>query len=247
MSQFQLFPPPPPQMKGSKNPFRKGAKSPRTKSEPAASIPLEDPEGTSKTESVLVQIFEDTAAIPPPPAVHVTRLKSPAATEVSPDSNSSPSPSSRDRQINTPDKWTVASPGHRSNSSSSRRKTTGSTASPLSSQSSPSSVPMRSMFPQFDPQLGLNQQHYYPQRPSQNQPVDPSHKPDKLSISTSSGIDQALGPKTVPASLLDFPAGVLETEEFRYSSLQELGLLWEAANGQRAQSLDGTFNLRMSK
>lgn len=103
------------------------------------------------------------------------------------------------------------------------------------------------MFPQFDPKLPLNQQQYYPQRSGGTQPVKPSHKPDKLSLSPLSEIDQVVGPKTVPASVLNFPAGVLEPEEIRYSSQQELGLLWEAANGQRPKNLDGTFNLRMSK
>lgn len=102
------------------------------------------------------------------------------------------------------------------------------------------------MFPQFDPNMLLNKQNYNPQVPVEA----PAAKPRRpqLTLSTpSSDIDQALGPKTVPASVLNFPTGVLEPEEIRYSSPQELELLWEAANGQRAQNLCGTFNMRMTR
>ena len=47
--------------------------------------------------------------------------------------------------------------------------------------------------------------------------------------------------------LLNFPAGVLEPEEVKFSTPQELELLWDAANGQRPQNLDGTFKLRLTK
>lgn len=102
------------------------------------------------------------------------------------------------------------------------------------------------MFPQFDPNMLLNKQNYNPQVPVEA----PAAKPRRpqLTLSTpSSDIDQALGPKTVPASVLNFPTGVLEPEEIRYSSPQELELLWEAANGQRAQNPCGTFNMRMTR
>lgn len=104
------------------------------------------------------------------------------------------------------------------------------------------------MFPQFDPNLSLEEQGFKP-------PPIPSSTPDmskkarrpKLTLSPNSDIDQFLGPKTVPASVLNFPTGVLEPEEVRFSSPQELEMLWEAANGQRPEELCGTFNLRLTK
>lgn len=101
------------------------------------------------------------------------------------------------------------------------------------------------MFPTLDPKLPLDQQTYQPRAPNEF----PKTKPRKpqLTLSPTSEIDQVLGPKTVPASVLNFPTGVLETDEIRYSSPQELEVLWEAANGQRPSDLFGTFNLPMSK
>jgi len=102
------------------------------------------------------------------------------------------------------------------------------------------------MFPQFDARLPFNKQNLNPPMPTELPAANPRRP--RLTLSTpSSDIDQALGPKTVPASVLNFPVGVLEPEEIRYSSPQELELLWEAANGQRAQNLVGTFNMRMTR
>ncbi|PYH82844.1 proline-rich protein [Aspergillus uvarum CBS 121591] len=105
--------------------------------------------------------------------------------------------------------------------------------------------PMRSMFPQYNPQLPLNQQAYYPQA-SGHTPRNYS-RPSNILLSPAPEIDQALGPKTVPASVLNFPSGVLDTPEMRYSSAEELRSLWEAANGQRPQNMPETFNLRLQR
>lgn len=104
------------------------------------------------------------------------------------------------------------------------------------------------MFPQFNPKVPLDQQSYRPQMPIN--PPDTTKKSSRkpnLTLSPSSEIDHVLGPKTVPASVLNFPTGVLESEGARFSSPQELEMLWEAANGQRPQELYGTFNLRLTK
>ncbi|KAJ6181161.1 hypothetical protein N7519_011622 [Penicillium mononematosum] len=141
-----------------------------------------------------------------------------------------------------------ALPSHASqSSSSSSHHTTASTVSPQSSQSSAASVPMRSMFPQFDPKLPFNQQVYHPQLPDVPRPVKSSRKPPKLTLTTNTEIDNVLGPKTVPASVLNFPSEALESEEVTYSSMEELKMLWEAANGQGMRDVVGTLNLRMTK
>lgn len=85
-------------------------------------------------------------------------------------------------------------------------------------------IPMKSMFPRYNPNVSLSEQQYYPAE-----------------------IDRALGPKTVPASVMNFPLGALEPDEVHYASAAELQGLWEAANGQRPQDLSGTFNLRMAR
>jgi hypothetical protein len=101
------------------------------------------------------------------------------------------------------------------------------------------------MFPQFDPDLPLNKQNLNHPMPTETPAAKP-RRPQLTLSPPSSDIDQALGPKTVPASVLNFPTEVLEPE-IRYSSPQELELLWEAANGQRAHNLFGTFNMRMTR
>ncbi|EKV16413.1 putative proline-rich protein [Penicillium digitatum] len=106
---------------------------------------------------------------------------------------------------------------------------------------------MRSISPRFDPKLPLNQQVYHPQLPDASRPVKSFRKPPQLTLSTDTEIDHVLGPKTVPASVLNFPTGALESEEITYSSTEELKMLWETANGQRTRDLVGTLNLRMTK
>ncbi|CAI7640723.1 unnamed protein product [Penicillium palitans] len=247
MNQFQLFPPPSPEVKRSNNPFRKAGKKPVATSEPASSIPLEEIKDPGKTESLLLQIIEDTQGIPPPPPGDASRSKSPPAVAgASHDTRSPQSMHSQNRQAKRVNHQALPSHASQSSSSSSHH-TTASTVSPQSSQSSAASVPMRSMFPQFDPKLPFNQQVYPAQLPDAPRPVKSSRKPPKLTLSTNTEIDHVLGPKTVPASVLNFPTGALESEEVAYSSMEELKMLWETANGQRPRDLVGTLNLRMTK
>ncbi|KAJ5609237.1 hypothetical protein N7528_009804 [Penicillium herquei] len=250
MSQsFQLFPSTTPEPKVPKNPFRKGIKKPVSTVESEASIPLDDLQDSSKTsESVLLQIIQDTQTLPPPPplpAAHLARSKSPSKSVSSYESFSPQSSRSRSRQESRSNHRALPSQSSMSNSSGSFR-TINSAVSPQSSQSSVSPVPMRSMFPQFDPKLPLDQQGA-PSMPSDTPEAIKKARRPKLTLASTSEIDQFLGPKTVPASVLNFPTGVLESEEVRFSSPHELEMLWEAANGQRPQELYGTFNLRLTK
>lgn len=234
MSQFQLFPSPSP-ARGSNNPFRKGTRKP-TVNESGSPVPLDQVKASTKTESVLLQVIEDAPAAPStPPTAPSSRTKSPGSQGKSLTSAPPGSPRHQPNQRTLPS-------GSPSNSSISGHDVF-STASPQSSHTASPPVLMRSIFPRFDPQLPIDKQSYHPQR-THEAPVTRARKP-QLTLATPSEIDQVLGPKTVPASVLDFPAGVLEPEEIRFSSLQELEMLWEAANGQRPQDLCGTFSMRM--
>jgi hypothetical protein len=249
MNQFQLFPPPSPEVKRNNNPFRKAGKKPVATAEPASPIPLEEIKDPGKTESVLLRIIEDTQTIPPPPpppTKDILRSESPpSVVGTFHDARSPQSMHSQNRQAKRADHQAL--PSHGSQSSSSSNHTTSTTVSPQSSQSSTSSVPMRSMFPRFDPKVPFNQQVYQPQVPAVPRPVKSTRKPPKLTLSTNTEIDHVLGPKTVPASVLNFPTGALESEEVKYSSAEELKMLWETANGQRPGDVAGTLNLRMTK
>lgn len=246
MSQFQLFPPPSAEVKAAQNPFRRGIKKPASvKVEPTSLHEIKD---SAKTEAVLLQIIEDTSSFPPPPSHPPNpRTKSPSVVKSSPSSISPQSPRSRSR-LEENKYISRASPSQGSlSTSSSSNHTASSTTSPQSSQSSVSPVPMRSMFPRFDPKLPLHNQVTKPHRPNGDLPSKKSQRP-QLTLTTSSEIDHVLGPKTVPASVLNFPNGISDSsEEIRYSTPYELEMLWEAANGQRPQNLAGTFNLHMAR
>ncbi|KAJ5330028.1 hypothetical protein N7452_010418 [Penicillium brevicompactum] len=252
MSQFQLFPPPSPEVNRSNNPFRKPGKKP-AKAEPEPSIPLQEIKDPSTSESVLLQIIEDTQGFPLPPG-NVDRAKSPPQRKPPPSvagsshgAGSPQSMNSQNRQPKAPNHEVL--PSHGSHSSKSSSQTAASAISPHSSQSSVSPVPMRSIFPQFDPSIPLNQQVYHPQDGINLQPPPPKkdRKPPKLTLSTGAEIDHVLGPKTVPASLFNFPNGSMGSQVIEYSSTQELKMLWEIANGQRPQEMVGMLNLRISK
>ncbi|CAG8354424.1 unnamed protein product [Penicillium salamii] len=249
MNQFQLFPPPTPEVKRSNNPFRKAGKKPVASAEPGSPIPLQEIKDPGNTESLLLQIIEDTQDLPPPPPQNVERVRSPpAGAGTSHDTRSPQSMHSQNRQAKRSNHQALPSHGSYSSSSSSSQ-TAASTVSPQSSQSSVSPVPMRSMFPQFDPKLPLNQQAYHPQVSNTLQPPPPkkTRKPPKLTLSTGAEIDHVLGPKTVPASVFNFPSGATGSDDIEYSSMDELKMLWEIANGQRPQEMVGMLNLRMNK
>ncbi|KAJ5950310.1 uncharacterized protein N7479_008723 [Penicillium vulpinum] len=246
MNQFQLFPPSAPEVKRSNNPFRKAAKKPVATPEPASPIPLQEIKDPGKTESLLLQIIEDTQVIPPPPPVNASRSKSPPSVAgASHESRSPQSMHSQDRQAKRVNHQALPSHGSQSSSSSSSHHTTTSAASPaviaVICLFNPDEI-------NFDPKLAFNQQAYHPQLPEPPRPVKSSRKlPPKLTLSTNTEIDHVLGPKTVPASVLNFPTSSLDTEEVTYSSMEELKTLWETANGQRTRDLVGTLNLRMTK
>ncbi|KAF7117183.1 hypothetical protein CNMCM5793_005903 [Aspergillus hiratsukae] len=240
MSQFQLFPPPSRVGGGSKNPFRKGIKKPAAKPQPSSPIPLEDLKG-SQTEAVLLQIIEDTNKVKPPPKAHVPRETPLSIPETirEPESESlydaSPRIGTAERERSPTPKTKPSLP----RGQASRQK------SPQPSEPEPPVIPMKSIFPRYDPNVPLSRQQYYPQ--SSGSP--PRTRPNLrgLTLTPEPEIDRALGPKTVPASVLNFPTDMLEPLEVQYSSAAELKSLWEVANGQRLQNLMGTFNLRMHR
>jgi hypothetical protein len=110
--------------------------------------------------------------------------------------------------------------------------------------------PIQSMFPQYNPHLPLNKQAYFPQNRD-------AYHTSQQSTSSAGGavrephvppteVDAVLGPKTVPASVFNFPSGAL-SPRVQYSTAEDLVTLWESANGQELQETLGTFNLRAER
>ncbi|OKL60670.1 hypothetical protein UA08_04026 [Talaromyces atroroseus] len=122
----------------------------------------------------------------------------------------------------------------------------------LQSRSVSPGLPINSMFPQYNHHLPLDRQAYFPQN------RDSDNAPQREQSSSSAGrafpttrispgdVDAVFGPKTVPASVLNFPTEDL-SPRIEYSTAEELLTLWESANGQELQESLGTFNLRMER
>jgi hypothetical protein len=108
-------------------------------------------------------------------------------------------------------------------------------------------VPIRSMFPTYNPSIRLSQQHYFPQRATDIQRENVSRE-DYIPSRSPSRLDEALGPRTAPASIVDFPTDIFARREPTFSSVPELEKLWAATNGGHdPETMAGDFDLRMSR
>lgn len=112
-------------------------------------------------------------------------------------------------------------------------------------------VPIRSMFPTYDPSLPLPQQAYGPQRPL---PARLSGLGGLRSICrgdyrTSSSTSFAVAAqRTAPASVLSFPSDVMSVNIGpRISTQRELEKLWESSHGTEPGSAIRSFDLEMAR
>ena len=111
-------------------------------------------------------------------------------------------------------------------------------------------VPIRSMFPTYNPSIPLNQQHYYPQRyyPKRASSLSPSNFSRQDYRNTlATPIDRQLGSRTRPPSVVNFNNSISIAEVPRFSSHRELEKLWEASHGTEPSSLIKSFDLEMSR
>lgn len=112
--------------------------------------------------------------------------------------------------------------------------------------------PMRSIFPQYNPAVPLSQQNYRPTQASlthipaaiiSKEPYSPS----LYSTGSPGQASPGRGCLSAPSTITSFPAGVLNNHRPRFSSLEELVGLWEAANGQGTEEMGRMFALKMSR
>jgi hypothetical protein len=111
-------------------------------------------------------------------------------------------------------------------------------------------VPIRSMFPTYNPSIPLGQQNYYPQRPypmrmSSMARSNVSRSEYRNSIVTP--IDRAMGVRTAPSSVVNFPTDLMSINEPQFSSHRELEKLWDATHGAEPNRLIKSFNLEMAR
>lgn len=107
-------------------------------------------------------------------------------------------------------------------------------------------VPIRSMFPVFDPTKSLQQQNYYPQRlvtartnSSYGRLYRAEHPPSALTP-----IDRVLGPPSAPPSVANFP---LDPLPLHASSQKELNELWEATHGMEPNPKIKSYDLELAR
>ncbi|KAL4817968.1 hypothetical protein BDW67DRAFT_20311 [Aspergillus spinulosporus] len=246
-SQFQLFPPPAPQGV-PKNPFRRGPRQPSIDIQSTSASPLEDPNGKeSEAKAVVFQVVEPRS-IKTPPEAHTPPLP---PRSVTPELRHHPSAESL--YSSTPQATGGKSLANGKNAPSPPTSADQNDGPQLRLAQSPPQpsvspiVPIKSMFPQFNPNAPLNQQQYNDR--ISNNFSRPRHRPArlKLDITPAPEIDRVLGPKTVPADVHNFPPSMLSPVEIQYSSPEQLKTLWEAANGQRVDNLSKTYTLRMER
>lgn len=175
-----------------------------------------------------------------------------AVSTMSPVDGSTPSPSIAHHP--TPRKTT---PREKLSASSSPEPASGLSRSatlvqqPRNSMTDPSPVvPIRSMFPTYNPSLPLGQQSYYPQRPfptriSSMARSNVSRSEYRDSISTP--IDRSFGLRSTPASVVNFPTDLMSISEPQFSSHRELEKLWEATHGAEPNRLIKSFTLEMAR
>ena len=109
-------------------------------------------------------------------------------------------------------------------------------------------VPMRSMFPVYNPQVPLAKQHYYPQRPVAARTTSPLSRLGRSeyppSASAWTPIDRALGPPSAPPSVANFNLDALTPH---LSSVKELDELWEATHGMEPNSKIRSYDLELAR
>ncbi|KAI9758069.1 MAG: hypothetical protein M4579_003200 [Chaenotheca gracillima] len=225
---LQLFPPPPSK---SVRPKRKGSR--RNSSKPIPLVTVSERTVTpSPNEEIILRVAAEKNASARSSVVlgRQQRAGTPSANLPSREQAASPTPTNNESVVS--DGTTLV----RSHSNAS------------------TFVPMRSMFPRYNPNVPLAEQQY---RPTQ---ASPTHIPREIiskapySPSVYSpghpgtpGTGYAAGPATAPPTINSFPEGVLNKRELQFSSREELSELWEAANGQNTETAGRTFALKMTR
>jgi len=222
------------------------------KKKPSLSRSIVSPDSAGKSpygESVITQI--DQVPMPPsPPRAEPTRTQHPPTGEIGQAITTTPyidgpalsQPQQPTRQESprvqtSPDPKSIASGSTLVQNSPSGNKDV-SPKSPI--------VPIRSMFPTYNPGVPLHEQNYYPQRPY---PVRISSI-QRTVISREDYRSSLLAPpsiRTAPASIVSFPPDVLSLRQPRFSSSKELEKLWEATQGSEPSHTIKTFDLEMAR
>lgn len=242
MQKYQLFPSPVTKVKPNNNPFRSSMG--RTGRHFQAISPIEEAKSPEEAQAVVIRVTEPVSPIQDPPAAVLARGKSRTPSPVSEVSRSH-SPTSM-KAIKSP-----CYPPPQPSQSSSPLPSPGFGRDEKTGSASTATVSgMRSMFPQYNHALPLNQQSYFPQGAAVARAPPMAMTRDEYSprVVSPSPSDALLGgPKTAPSSVIDFPTDDLDGPQRQISSLTDLNLLWKATNGDGAGLPVDSFSLEMSR
>jgi hypothetical protein len=112
-------------------------------------------------------------------------------------------------------------------------------------------VPIRSMFPTYDPSVHLTMQPYAPQRPlpARLSALIPPGAFSREDYRSSPSLPfAASAQRTAPASILNFPSDVMSVNVGpRISTQRDLEKLWEASHGTEPDFAINTFTLEMAR
>ncbi|KAH8695478.1 proline-rich protein [Talaromyces proteolyticus] len=230
-AQFQLFPSP---AKNKKNPFQNMSSREKPKdNSPVSPVSSTASKAGIKTESVIIQIIEDTNtdAVQQQPKHYAAGVAG----------NSPENMRTQDIEVMRQDERPDSAFSHDDSRLHPSNERLPRNRSPISP-----GQPIRSMFPQYNPNVPLNEQQYFPQNGNLNSTTQPSGSSSTAARLPPADVDVLLGPKTVPASVLNFPSDEL-SPRVQYSTAEDLLTLWESANGQELQESLGTFNMRVER
>lgn len=239
---LQLFP--------SSNPYKEGPKRKggrRYPGKPQSPEPIVEEVKTADngTKTVVIQVFEDNRTASPissPPKVHVAERSR---------SNTPTSQLCERRGAALPAPLRAASPADSLNRSIHSTSPTLVRSDSVASTTETRSPLMRSIFPRYNPNLPLSQQRYHPDPAS----VSPTNLPREV-ISKAEYSPSLYSPGSAGGVGREGKAEMLRTTRFgnasettmvKYSSMEELGSLWEAANGQSNYEAPECIKMQMSR
>ena len=239
---LQLFPSSNPCKSGQK---RKGSRRYPVKPQSSEPIVEEVKAADNGAQAVVIQVFADNR-IPSP-------ISSPMKAHIAERSRSS-TPASQlceRRGAASPTPLRAASPAGSHNRSTHSTSPTLVRSDSIASTTETRSPLMRSIFPRYNPNLPLSQQRYHPDSASAspiNLPRDVISKAEYSPSLYSPGSAGGAGREGKAEMLRMTPIGnASETAIVKYSSTEELGRFWEAANGQSSHDTPDTIKMRMSR
>jgi len=239
---LQLFPSTNPYKDGPK---RKGSRRYPVKPQSTEAIVEKVKTANNGAKAVVIQIVEDsrtTSPIPSPPEAHVAERSR---------SNTPTSQLCERRGAASPAPLRAASPADSFNRSTHSTSPTLVRSDSVASTTDTRSPLMRSIFPRYNPNLPLSQQRYHPNPANaspNNLPREVISKAEYSPSLYSPGSAGAMGregraemPKTTRSG------DASRTTMVNYSTIGELGSLWEAANGHSSDKAPECIKMQISR